>query len=77
VHKDEDYYCPICNKKILVAKDEDEAWEVIKKTVIENLERKIITRVNTIIENDTFSNEDLDLLLKYLSILKEIKSLKI
>ncbi len=77
VHKDYDYYCPVCNKKILVAKDEEEAWEVIKRTVIDNLEKKIVSRINTLVESDSFNDEDLDLLLKYLAVLKEIKALKI
>jgi len=77
IYKEDDYFCPVCNKKILVAKDEEEAWEVIKRTVIDNLERKIVSKINTLAENNSLEDEDLDLLLKYLAVLKEIKALKI
>ena len=77
IYKDKDYFCPACEKKIIVAKDEEEAWEAVKKSVIDNLERKIVSRISFIIESGAFKDEDLDLLLKYLTVLKEIKALRV
>jgi uncharacterized Zn finger protein (UPF0148 family) len=76
VKKDDDYYCPVCERKIIVARDEEEAWEAVKKNVIDNLEKRVISKIESLLIEKDIDEGTLDLLIKCISLLKEIKSLK-
>lgn len=77
VSKNDKYFCPNCGKKVMVAKDEEEAWKLIKVDITMQLEKRIIEKIKITIDNNIIDNpETLDKLKDYLDILKKIKDLK-
>ncbi len=74
VRKDDEFYCPICEKRVLVAESQDEALNIYKESVLKRLEAVILGNIEKMVSKEIYENE-LDTLIQYIKILKEIKTL--
>ena len=74
ISRDNDYFCPKCGKKVMIAKDENEAWRLIKTDIILQLEKKVIEKIKVIIDEEI--DDSVSKLKNYLEILKQIKDLR-
>ena len=76
VSKGSDYFCPRCKKKVMIAKDENEAWRLIKADVIMQLEKKVIEKIKMIVDEGIDDSISVPKLKNYLEILRQIKDLR-
>ncbi len=76
VFKDNEYFCPICEKKVLIARDEAELISLTKATILHNLEQRILTEINRLLSESGDLSEYIELIEKYLKILKSINELR-
>ncbi|MEM0056987.1 MAG: Sjogren's syndrome/scleroderma autoantigen 1 family protein [Candidatus Geothermarchaeota archaeon] len=75
VEKEGAYYCPRCNKRVLVARDEEEALNLVKFITINELERRILERMDAILR-EGYLDEHVTVLSQYLDLLIKVEKLK-
>lgn len=75
VEKEDTHYCPRCNKRVLVARDEEEALNLVKLITINELEKRILERIDVILQEGCLDG-CIAALSQYLDLLIKVEKLK-
>ena len=74
VKKEEDYFCPVCEKRVVVAESEEEALDIYKQATLRKLESVILRNIDELTSSEKLE-ENLDTLIQYIKILRDLRDL--
>jgi len=73
--KKEKFICPICVREVYIAENIEEYKKIEKKIITDRLEEEILANIKEILEAG-IGPQNIDILYKYLQLLRELKYIK-